>query len=119
MMSFGEVEGLKDKVKIVVNRAGLDSGAISLKKAQETIGREIFWQLPNDYRTMVEVRNNGVPLIEQAPRAGITQAVVTLAEALGKEHRGESKDAPGGDAQTGSKSAGWLSFLANKNKAAK
>ena len=69
MMSFGEIEGLKDKVKIVVNRVGLDTGQISLKKAQETIGREIFWQLPNDYRTMVEVRNNGVPLIEQAPKA--------------------------------------------------
>ena len=49
MMSFNEVEGLKDKVKIVVNRVGLDNGQISLKKAQETIGREIFWQLPNDY----------------------------------------------------------------------
>ena len=69
MMSFGEIEGMKDKVKIVVNRVGLDTGQISLKKAQETIGREIFWQLPNDYRTMVEVRNNGVPLIEQAPKA--------------------------------------------------
>ena len=68
MMSFGEIEGLKDKIKIIVNRAGLDSGQISLKKAQETIGRDIFWQLPNDYRTMVEVRNNGVPLVEQAPR---------------------------------------------------
>jgi len=66
----------------VVNRSGMDSGQISLKKAQETIGKEIFWQLPNDYRTMIEVRNNGVPLIEQAPRANITQAVVALAEAL-------------------------------------
>ena len=55
---------------------------ISLKKAQETIGREIFWQLPNDYRTMVEVRNNGVPLIEQAPKAAITQSIVELADAL-------------------------------------
>ncbi len=63
MMSFGEVDGMKDKVKIVVNRVGLNTGQISLKKAQETIGSKIFWQLPNDYRTMVEVRNNGVPLI--------------------------------------------------------
>ena len=69
MMSFGEINGLKDKVKIVVNRVGLDAAQISMKKAQETIGREIFWQLPNDYRTMSEVRNNGVPLIEQAPKA--------------------------------------------------
>ncbi len=42
----------------------------------------MFWQLPNDYRVMVEVRNNGVPLIEQAPKAAITQSIIGLAEAL-------------------------------------
>jgi pilus assembly protein CpaE len=82
MMSFGEMEGIAEKVKIVVNRVGLESGQIALKKAEETIGKEIFWQLPNDYRTMVEVRNNGVPLLEQAPKAAITQAVTTLAAVL-------------------------------------
>jgi pilus assembly protein CpaE len=81
MMSFGQMDAIKDKVKIVVNRVGLDNH-ISLKKAQETIGREIFWQLPNDYRVMVEVRNNGVPLIDQAPKAAITQSIISLADAL-------------------------------------
>jgi len=80
LTSFGVIPGVAEKVKIIVNRVGLDCGHISLKKAQETIGREIFWQLPNDYRTMVEVRNNGVPLVEQAPKASITQAIVHLAE---------------------------------------
>ena len=82
MMSFGNMKGVADKVKIVVNRVGLDNGNISLKKAQDTIGREIFWQLPNDYRTMVEVRNNGVPLVEQAPKAAITNSIVSLSHAL-------------------------------------
>lgn len=82
MMSFGEMDGMKDKIKIVVNRAGLENGQISLKKAQETMGREIFWQLPNEYRTMVEVRNNGVPLVEQAPKSPITLSIGQLAEAL-------------------------------------
>lgn len=81
MMSFGQMDSIKDKVKIVVNRVGLDNH-IGLKKAQETIGRPIYWQLPNDYRVMVEVRNNGVPLIEQAPKAAITQSIVALADAL-------------------------------------
>ena len=114
MMSFGETEGLKDKVKIVVNRVGLDTGSISVKKAQETMGREIYWQLPNDYRTMVEVRNNGVPLIEQAPRASITQAVVTLAEALGAEEK--TKEAEPAAAGAGKSGGGWLSFLSGKGK---
>ncbi len=69
MMSFKESGKFDDRVKIVVNRVGYDTGQISLKKAQETIGREIFWQVPNDYRVMVEVRNNGVPLIQQAPES--------------------------------------------------
>lgn len=96
MMSFGQMDAIKDKVKIVVNRVGLD-GHIGLKKAQETIGRDIFWQLPNDYRTMVEVRNNGVPLIEQAPKAAITQSVIALTDALcgDKDDSSQGKDVGG------------------------
>jgi pilus assembly protein CpaE len=109
MMSFNETDGLKDKVKIIVNRVGLGSGEISLKKAQETMGRDIFWQLPNDYRTMVEVRNNGVPLIEQAPKAGITQALISLAEALNKDERQKDSNEPAAAGAAGKGS--WLSFL--------
>ena len=87
MMSFGEMEGIAEKIKIVVNRAGLENGQITLKKAQDTIGKEIFWQLPNDYRTMIEVRNNGMPLIEQAPKAAITQSIVALAEAISTDQK--------------------------------
>ena len=92
MMSFEEMEDLKDKVEIVVNRAGLDSGQISLKKAKETLGRDVFALLPNDYRRMVEVRNNGVPLIVQAPRAGITHAIRELASKLEGDNQHSSQD---------------------------
>jgi pilus assembly protein CpaE len=109
MMSFDAVEGLKDKIQIVVNRIGLDNGHISLKKAKETIGRDIFWRLPNDYRVMVEMRNNGVPLVEQAPRAAITQAIITLAEELSGVERSEDDTNP-------DSKGGWLTFW-GKNKA--
>ncbi len=82
MMSLGNMGGLADKVKIIVNRVGLDSGQITMKKAEETIGKEIYWQIPNDYRTMIESRNNGVPLIETAPKAAVTQSFQALANAL-------------------------------------
>ena len=109
MMSFEELEGVKDKTKILINRVGLDNGHISLKKAQETIGRDIFWQIPNDYRTMVEVRNNGVPLKEQAPKAVITQSMIQLANTLsGMEDASEDASSGGG---------GWFSFLPGKGKA--
>lgn len=101
MMSFGEIDGLKEKVKVMVNRAGLENGQITLKKAEETIGQEIFWQLPNDYRTMVEVRNNGVPLLEQAPKAAITQSIQALALALTGDGPADAPELPGKSSMLG------------------
>jgi pilus assembly protein CpaE len=107
-MSFDEIEGLREKLKIVVNRVGLESGQIKLKKATETIGREIFYQIPNDYRTMVEVRNNGVPLLEQAPKAPITLAIQGLADLLSGPSTGSPVSASEDQSTSGSSS--WLNF---------
>ena len=82
MQFFDQKEGLAEKVKIIVNRMGLQDANISLNKALETIGREIFFQLPNDYVSMVESRNNGVPLLTYAPKARITKALEELAQQL-------------------------------------
>jgi pilus assembly protein CpaE len=109
LMSFDEIEGLKEKVRVIINRVGLDNGQISLKKAQETIGREIFWQLPNDYRTMVEARNNGVPLLEQAPRSALTQSIMGLANALSGSSSSESDSVE-------TQAKGWLRFWPAKAK---
>ncbi len=92
-MSFGNMEGMAEKVKIIVNRVGLENGQITLKKAEETIGKSIFWQLPNDYRTMIEARNNGVPLIDSSPRSAITQSMVALAKAISGDEEEETADA--------------------------
>jgi pilus assembly protein CpaE len=102
MMAFGQTEGLKDKLRVIVNRVGHGTGQISVRKAQDTLGHEIYWQLPNDYRVMVEVRNNGVPLIEQAPKAMITQSIGQLAAALNGE------DGTTGENEPASKKASWL-----------
>ncbi|TWU62853.1 AAA family ATPase [Crateriforma conspicua] len=108
MMSFDETEGLQDKVEIVVNRAGLDSGQISLKKAKETLGREIFALLPNDYRTMIEVRNNGVPLVTQAPKAAITQAYREMAHKIVEPP--QTTEAVDGEEAGGANESGWKRF---------
>ena len=109
MMTFDDNATLREKVKIIVNRAGQDSGQISLKKAQETIGREIFWQIPNDYRIMVEVRNNGVPLLHHAPKAGITNSIAQLANALCGKTFGESVTS-----DSESRSRSWLKLWPTK-----
>lgn len=83
---FEQQEGLSEKIKVVVNRYGLEANQISAAKALETIGREIYWQLPNEYATIVESRNNGVPLFEQAPKSKLTRSIEQLAASI--DHSG-------------------------------
>jgi len=97
---------LESKVKILVNRVGLESGQISLKRAKETLGQEIFWQIPNDYGVMVQVRNNGVPLLQQAPKSAITASFKGLADRL----NGKSDDL----ATDKSSKKTWLSYLTSR-----
>ena len=80
LSSLESYEGVNEKVNIVVNRAGLDKSQISSSKAEETIDREIFWRIPNNYVTISECRNNGVPLLQQAPSKAITHSINELAE---------------------------------------
>jgi pilus assembly protein CpaE len=75
-------EALAEKVRVVVNRVGSDDCDITLKKAEETIGRPIFWQVPNDYRSMLGARNAGVPLMQHAPKSKIQQSLMDLAKTL-------------------------------------
>lgn len=105
-------EGLIDKVKVVVNRLGLDDNQISLNKALETLGREIVAQIPNEYGTMVEARNNGVPLITQAPRSKLTKSIVQLAQLLDHPAQGEEKM----DDAKKSQKKGFFSFLSAGSK---
>ncbi|QDV71231.1 Septum site-determining protein MinD [Rosistilla carotiformis] len=109
LLSFEQFEGLKEKVHVVVNRAGLESGPISIRKARETIGCDIYAQLPNDYRTMVEVRNNGVPLFEQDPKAAITLAMLGLVDRLcGTGSDAQSEDT--GETVALTENSSWLNF---------
>ncbi|MEX2172668.1 MAG: AAA family ATPase [Pirellulales bacterium] len=93
MMSFEQRGKLREKIKIVVNRVGHETGQISIRKAQETLAQEVYWQIPNDFRTMIEVRNNGVPLIQQSPKATITLSINQLAASLS----GKQAVEPAGD----------------------
>jgi len=48
----------KEHVKIVMNRYHKKS-LISLSEAEQSIGQEIFWQIPNDFQTTMSAINQG------------------------------------------------------------
>src|SRR4029077_16362123 len=84
LLTMESEEGLTEKIKVVVNRVGSDytEGDISLAKAEETIGKPIYWQIPNDFKAMMGARNAGVPLLTHAPRSKAHLSVLQLAQAL-------------------------------------
>jgi pilus assembly protein CpaE len=89
--TLGNEEGLADKVKVVINRVGSEEGDITLKKAEETIGKQIFWQIPNDYKAMLGARNAGVPLLTHAPKSKAQQSMLGLVNALTGKTAAEPK----------------------------
>lgn len=108
--AFEVYENVSSKVKVVVNRSGLDKTQISADKAEETIDREIYARVPNNYFVISECRNNGVPLITQAPKAAVTVAIQELAHKLAGSEPEVVED---GD-DKGKKS--WLNFLSKSEK---
>ncbi len=83
----------------MINRY-LKKSEISLKDAEESINKKIFWTIPNDYGTTVSAINNGKPLYEIAPRAPITRNLKNLADVfVQKEENQKTK---------------WWNFLSNR-----
>ena len=99
LMTLTCQEGMHNKVRVVINRVGSDysESAISLKKAEETIGKPIFWQVPNDSKAVLGGRVAGEPLILHAPKSRAQQSLQGLAEALGRRpERGAPVASSGG-----------------------
>jgi pilus assembly protein CpaE len=82
LMTLQDVAG--DKVRVVINRVGADytEGEIGLKRAEATIGKPIFWQVPNDAKGVLAARAAGEPLIIHAPKCRAQQSLAALAAAL-------------------------------------
>jgi len=95
MLTLGADENMANKVQIVLNRVGSETD-ISLKKAEETIGKPIYWQIPNEPKPMIESRNHGTPLLIYAPKCKAQQSIAGLAEAVcGKQLQAPTKEKSG------------------------
>ncbi len=99
------IDGMAEKVKVVLNRTGARDQSIALERAEATIGRKIFWHIPNDWQRVNEARNNGVPIVLHAPKC---RAAVAIAE-LGQELFGKRKEGSNG-AGTGRKRS-WFTLF--------
>jgi len=104
------IEGMRevgfnlDRVKLICNRSGRDSGSLSLDDVREILGLEVHAVLPEDWATLSGAINLGEPLAAHAPKSRLAAAFRDLAERL---HR------PGGQADEtgGARKGGLLSRI--------
>ena len=91
LKSFSDFGFLPEKrIKIVINRY-LKNSAISLKDAETSINRKIFWTITNDYMATISAINNGKPLSDIAPKAEITKNLKALSDMFIQEEKKEKK----------------------------
>ena len=112
MVSFDEVDGLKEKTKIVVNRVGLDTGQIGFEESpRNDRPATSSGRFQTDYRTMVEVRNNGVPASSAVPPRRRSRNPFA---ALASTFMGDDNSEVNIEKQASASS--WLNFWKSKTK---
>lgn len=62
LLELLDVHGAGDRIKVVLNRSH-KKDEITRKDIENTLGRKIFWSLPNDYRASIDAINAGKPLV--------------------------------------------------------
>ncbi|HEV3164618.1 MAG TPA: AAA family ATPase [Isosphaeraceae bacterium] len=79
---FRQFDGMAEKVRVVINRAGSSVTEISLKKAEETLGLPVSWQVPNAYKSVNLARSRGVTLDAEARGSRVHRAFLEIAREL-------------------------------------
>jgi pilus assembly protein CpaE len=74
-------------VEVVVNRFDKKS-VITLREAEQSIGKKVFWLVPNDFHATMSAINQGKPLSIVEPTAEVTEAIAEMAAALAGRYTG-------------------------------
>ena len=82
MQLFQQFDGLLDRVKLVVNRAGSHDAEISQKKAEETLRMPISFHIPNATKLFFAARAKGVPIDAIATGSKAHQAILQIARSV-------------------------------------
>ncbi len=80
----------EDRLGLIVNRY-LKKSDLTLQEAQESVRTEIFWNIPNDYKTTMSAINRGIPLHTLSPKANITKNLASLADAFLDDSQKDAK----------------------------
>jgi pilus assembly protein CpaE len=80
---FRQLNYLRDehKVRLIVNRY-VPNRDIDVEQLEETLQHPVFWRIPNDYQTVIDAVNSGMPIDEVSPESEVAQSFRRLAASL-------------------------------------
>jgi pilus assembly protein CpaE len=93
LRSFASLDYVrKGQVRMIINRY-LKNSELSLQDAESSVGRSVFWTVPNDYTTTMSAINQGKVLSEVASGAAVTRSLQELGKTLiqGKQQENRKK----------------------------
>ena len=94
-----------DRIKLVCNRIGRESGNVAVDHVESTLNQKIFASIPDEWRTISSSINIGEPLVVHGPKAKVRLAIRDMAERL---HRPSDMT---DDSKDTAKSGGLLSKI--------
>ena len=80
----------QDRVQVVLNRymkrKDIDDAFI-----EKTIHQRISWKIPNDYKNTMDAINEGIPLIDYAPRSAISKSILNYGKTFLPQDQSQKK----------------------------
>jgi len=71
----------RERIKVIINRY-MKQSDLTLKDASEGIKKDIYWTIPNDYKTTMNAINQGLPLSSVASHSPINKSLQELVDTI-------------------------------------
>jgi len=114
---FQRVGVPQTNIRLVLNRY-IKSKIIDVGSVERALGTKVFWTLPNDYPTAVSAINQGIPIVDGAPKSDLARGYRGLAERL-VNMMGSSSQAKAQEEEKSGVLRKWLPGLTRKAPTAK
>lgn len=81
----------KDKIKLIINRY-MDADDIKIEDVEEVLDHKVFFKIPNNYYTIINSINKGIPICDAAPNSNICKSFKQLSAMLSDNYNYTNKN---------------------------
>ncbi len=80
----------KDKIKLIINRY-MEADDIKIEDVEEVLDHKVFFKIPNNYYTIINSINKGIPICDASPNSNICKSFKQLGALLSDNYSYNNK----------------------------